>query len=212
MFPCRRFSWLCWRMCVFICAALRKELMVVEFNAWQYLKEHFDCILTALYMHNTCCCCLYTHTHIHRRQTQPSRMFFCVATGFIADSWLLGMPSLMTCYSRPRARPRQESPPRWPSQGIRFPQIWATRLPPCMREAGVSIYSLDILMFGSAHVFFSTHIHTVPKSWARSHTTGQFQGGEFVRVTIMKALCKPSKSFLQLSYYQFLPCTVSSYD
>lgn len=36
-------------LCVFICAAKDKEVMAVECSAWQYLRDHFDCIVTALY-------------------------------------------------------------------------------------------------------------------------------------------------------------------
>lgn len=47
-------------LCMIICVAWNKEVMAVKYNAFQYFREHFDCIVTARHALP----CLIDCTHI----------------------------------------------------------------------------------------------------------------------------------------------------
>lgn len=91
-------------------AALDKEAKLCR-------AVHFNCTVTALYA--------LVIPASHWGKSRPGAMFSDL---ICAEVIAARMPGLMTCYSRAWEGVRQESPPRWPSHGVRLPRIWATRL------------------------------------------------------------------------------------
>lgn len=77
MFPGRRIFCSCWTMCV--CSFVQpgiKEVTAVECNALQYLRDHIDCIVTALYALS----CLIDSTHTHTRTEANPSLAGCFLT------------------------------------------------------------------------------------------------------------------------------------
>lgn len=64
-------------LCLFICAT--KEVMAEECNAWQYLRDHFDCIVTALYALP----CLIDYIHTHTEAEANPNPAGCFLTRFV---------------------------------------------------------------------------------------------------------------------------------
>lgn len=123
--------------------------MAAEYNALQYFRGHLGCIVTALYA--LPCLIESTHTEANPGLAGYFSHQICVATEVIA-AWDARFDDLLfpTLRGAEAGKSPMVTQPRCPLS------------PYLDEESGVSIYSMDIFMFGGSHVFLSTHVHTVP--------------------------------------------------